>query len=69
MAGFAGCAIAASCVALVAVRPHDRSSRARRACPSFDSHIRGLTGTPEQIANFAREYRVYYKRWFIARWE
>ena len=29
---------------------------------SFDSHIRGFTGTPEQIAQIAREYHVYYKR-------
>ena len=28
----------------------------------FDKHIRGFTGTPEQIAKIAREYRVYYKR-------
>ena len=29
---------------------------------SFDSHIRGFTGTPEQIAKIAREYRVYYRK-------
>ena len=29
---------------------------------SFDRHIRGLTGTPEQVAKIAREYRVYYKK-------
>ena len=29
---------------------------------SFDRHIRGFTGTPEQIADIARKYRVYYKR-------
>jgi protein SCO1 len=29
---------------------------------SFDPHIRGFTGTSEQIANIAREYRVYYKK-------
>ncbi|MGB6751342.1 MAG: SCO family protein [Xanthobacteraceae bacterium] len=29
---------------------------------SFDNHIRGYTGTPEQIAKTAREYRVYYKK-------
>jgi protein SCO1/2 len=27
---------------------------------SFDKHIRGFTGTPEQIAKIAKEYRVYY---------
>lgn len=29
---------------------------------SFDPHIRGFTGTTEQIAKIAREYRVYYKK-------
>ena len=29
---------------------------------SFDQHIRGFTGTPAQIANIAKEYRVYYKK-------
>jgi protein SCO1 len=29
---------------------------------SFDPHIRGFTGTSEQIAKIAREYRVYYKK-------
>jgi protein SCO1/2 len=29
---------------------------------SFDSRIRGLSGTPEQVAQIAREYRVYYKK-------
>ena len=29
---------------------------------SFDPHIRGFTGTPEQIAAIAREYRVYYRK-------
>lgn len=29
---------------------------------SFDRHIRGFTGTPEQIAKIAKEYRVYYKK-------
>jgi protein SCO1 len=29
---------------------------------SFDPHIRGFSGTPEQIAKVAREYRVYYKK-------
>ena len=29
---------------------------------SFDKHIRGFTGTPEQIAKIAKEYRVYYKK-------
>jgi protein SCO1/2 len=29
---------------------------------SFDKRIRGFTGTPEQIARIAKEYRVYYKK-------
>jgi protein SCO1/2 len=29
---------------------------------SFDSHIRGLTGTPEQIAQIAKEYHINYKK-------
>jgi protein SCO1 len=29
---------------------------------SFDPHIRGFTGTGEQVAKIAREYRVYYKK-------
>ena len=29
---------------------------------AFDPRIRGLTGTPDQIAKVAGEYRVYYKR-------
>ena len=33
-----------------------------RLLSTFDKHIRGLTGTAEQIAKIAEEYRVYYKR-------
>jgi protein SCO1 len=29
---------------------------------SFDKRIRGYTGTPTEIAQIAREYRVYYKK-------
>jgi protein SCO1/2 len=29
---------------------------------SFDKHIRGYTGTPVEIAQIAKEYRVYYKK-------
>jgi protein SCO1 len=29
---------------------------------SFDKRIRGYTGTPAEIAQIAREYRVYYKK-------
>jgi protein SCO1 len=29
---------------------------------SFDKHIRGYTGTPAEIAQIAKAYRVYYKK-------
>jgi protein SCO1 len=29
---------------------------------SFDKHIRGYTGTPGEIAQIAKEYRVYYQK-------
>ena len=29
---------------------------------SFDKHIRGFTGTPQQIATIAKAYRVFYKK-------
>jgi protein SCO1/2 len=29
---------------------------------SFDKRIRGFTGTPSQIAQIAKEYRVYYQK-------
>lgn len=29
---------------------------------SFDRHIRGFSGTPEQIAKIAKEYRIFYKK-------
>jgi protein SCO1 len=29
---------------------------------SFDERIRGYTGTPAEIAQIAKEYRVYYKK-------
>lgn len=29
---------------------------------AFDARIRGFTGTPDQIAKVAAEYRVYYRR-------
>jgi protein SCO1 len=29
---------------------------------SFDKHIRGYTGTPAEIAQIAKEYRVYYNK-------
>jgi protein SCO1/2 len=29
---------------------------------SFDPHLSGLTGTPEEIAAVAKAYRVYFKK-------
>jgi protein SCO1 len=29
---------------------------------SFDTHIRGFTGTPEQIAKIAKQYRIDYQK-------
>ena len=29
---------------------------------SFDPHLRGLTGTPDEVAAIAKGYRVYYKK-------
>jgi len=29
---------------------------------SFDKHIRGYTGTPAEIAQIAKEYRIYYQK-------
>jgi protein SCO1 len=29
---------------------------------SFDKHIRGYTGTPAEMAQIAKEYRVYYQK-------
>ena len=47
----------------VTVDPQRDTPKVMRAyVSSFDKHIRGFTGTPEQIAKIANEYRVYYKR-------
>jgi protein SCO1/2 len=40
----------------------DTPAHLRDFLSSFDPRIRGLTGTNEQIAAVAREFRVYYKR-------
>jgi protein SCO1 len=47
----------------VTVDPERDTSQLMHAyLSSFDKRIRGFTGTPEQIAKIAREYRVYYKK-------
>lgn len=40
----------------------DTPTLMRTYLSSFDKHIRGFTGTPEQVAKIALEYRVYYKK-------
>jgi protein SCO1/2 len=40
----------------------DTPAHVRDYLSSFDPRIRGLTGTNDQVAAVAREYRVYYKR-------
>ena len=40
----------------------DTSEVMHQYVSSFDSHIRGFTGTPAQIAQIASEYHVYYKK-------
>jgi protein SCO1 len=50
-------------VLFISIDPErDTSARLKEYLSSFDKRIRGLTGTGEQIAAVAREYRVYYKR-------
>jgi SCO1/SenC len=40
----------------------DTSAHLKEYLSSFDPRIRGLTGTDDQIAAVAKEYRIYYKR-------
>lgn len=50
-------------VAFVTVDPaRDTPKEMALYLTSFDRHIRGLTGTPAQIAQIAREYRVYINK-------
>jgi protein SCO1 len=46
----------------VTVDPERDTASMHTYLSSFDKHIRGFTGTPEQIANIAKEYGVYYKK-------
>ena len=47
----------------VTVDPERDTAKSMHAyLSSFDRHIRGYTGTPEEIAKIAKEYRVYYKK-------
>jgi protein SCO1/2 len=50
-------------VVYVTVDPErDTAKQLARYLSSFDHRIRGLTGTPAQIAQIAREYQVYYEK-------
>ena len=50
-------------VLFISIDPErDTSAHLKEYLSSFDPRIRGLTGTGEQIAVMAKEYRVYYKR-------
>jgi len=50
-------------VLFISIDPErDTPAHLREFLSSFDPRIRGLTGTKEQIAAVAREFRVYYKR-------
>ncbi len=50
-------------VLFISIDPErDTSAHLKEYLSSFDPRIRGLTGTGEQIAAVAKEYRIYYKR-------
>jgi protein SCO1/2 len=40
----------------------DTPQQLKQYLSAFDPRIRGLTGTPQQIAQIAKEYRVYYQK-------
>ena len=40
----------------------DTSEQLKQYLSAFDPRIRGLTGSPDQVAGIAKAYRVYYKR-------
>lgn len=40
----------------------DTAKQLKQYLSAFDHRIRGLTGTPAQVAAIAKAYRVYYKR-------
>jgi protein SCO1 len=50
-------------VLFISIDPErDTSAHLKEYLSSFDPRIHGLTGTGEQIAAVAKEYRVYYNR-------
>ncbi len=47
----------------VSVDPErDTPDKLRNYLSSFEPHVVGLTGTPEEIAAVAKEFRVYYRK-------
>lgn len=40
----------------------DKASVMHEYLGSFDPHIRGFTGTDEQVAQIAKDYKVYYRK-------
>jgi protein SCO1/2 len=49
--------------AFVTIDPdRDTPPKMKLYLSAFDPRIRGLTGTPAQVATIAREYRVYYQK-------
>ncbi len=50
-------------VVFVSIDPErDTPAQLKLYLSSFDSRIRGLSGTPEQIADMAKAYKVYYRK-------
>lgn len=50
-------------VVFVSVDPErDTPAQLKTYLSNFDPRIRGLTGTPEQVAQAAKAYRVYYRK-------
>lgn len=50
-------------VVFVSVDPaRDTPEQMQRYLSMFDPRITGLTGTPEQLAEMAKNYRIYYKK-------
>ncbi|NQE60966.1 SCO family protein [Caulobacter sp. RHG1] len=50
-------------VVFVSVDPErDTPQQLKLYLSNFDPHIRGLTGTPDEIAKTAKAYRVYYQK-------
>ena len=44
------------------MKERDTPAQLKTYLSNFDPRIRGLTGTPEQVAQAAKAYRVYYRK-------